>query len=727
VQDIEGVEIADSALDAMWLAVATCLVFLMQPGFALLESGLTRAKNTINVATKNLTDFVVSTLVYWLLGFGLMFGDSIGGWIGADRFLPDSRAPGGGDSLFFLFELMFCATAVTIVSGALAERTRFTAYVVISLVIAGVIYPLFGHWVWNDNGWLKLAGFHDFAGSTVVHSVGGWVALAGSLIVGPRIGRFGPDAIPMRASNLVLTVVGGLLIWIGWIGFNGGSTLAWNGNVEGILLVTVLGGAGGTIGAMTLSAVNEKVSGVSDLINGSIGGLVAVTAGADILPSFPALLVGCTGGMLGILGRNLIDRLGVDDPVGAIPAHLVCGIWGTLAVAIFAPSDLLPTGDRLTQLGVQALGVTVAGLFSFGAGYLTLTLLNLVCPLRVSAQAEEVGLNISEHNASTATNDLLVAMDWQRRTGSFEQPVPVEPGTLIGDVARQYNRVLKRVHAEVEMREEAVQEARHAQHVAEEANRAKGDFLANMSHELRTPLNAIIGFSDLMDQQIFGPLGNDAYKGYARDINASGTHLLGIIQSILDLSKAEQNMLQLDEHETDVGELFLEVERMLAKSAEDKEIGFLFSMESDLPALLVDPRMIRQILINLAGNAIKFTEAGGTVDVTAEMEDDGRMAIAVRDSGIGLSREQIDRALEPFVQVHDAIDKPVPGTGLGLPLARTMAHLHDATFTISSRPGQGTAITIRFPGRRIVPAGEAAGPEEKQAVQDVDEAKGLAE
>jgi Amt family ammonium transporter len=272
-----------------------------------------------------------------------------------------------------------------------------------------------------------------------------------------------------------------------------------------------------------------------------------------------------------------------------------------------------------------------------------------------------------------------------------------------------------------------VQEARHAQHVAEEANRAKGDFLANMSHELRTPLNAIIGFSDLMDQQIFGPLGNDAYKGYARDINASGTHLLGIIQSILDLSKAEQNMLQLDEHETDVGELFLEVERMLAKSAEDKEIGFLFSMESDLPALLVDPRMIRQILINLAGNAIKFTEAGGTVDVTAEMEDDGRMAIAVRDSGIGLSREQIDRALEPFVQVHDAIDKPVPGTGLGLPLARTMAHLHDATFTISSRPGQGTAITIRFPGRRIVPAGEAAGPEEKQAVQDVDEAKGLAE
>lgn len=680
--------------------MATALVFLMQPGFACLESGLCRAKNTINVAAKNLTDFIVVTLIYWAAGFGMMFGPSLDGMVGVAGFAPDT---GNGDrALFFLFELMFCATAVTIVSGALAERTRFGAYVWISLAIAGLIYPVSGHWVWNDDGWLKALGFHDFAGSTVVHSTGGWIALAGCLVVGPRLNRFGPDRIPMRPSNLVLSVIGCLLIWLGWIGFNGGSTLAWNDKVGGILLVTTLGGAAGCLGGLVLSAVTQRTSRVGDLINGVIGGLVAVTAGADMLSSLPATLVGASAGMISVAGKNALDRLGVDDPVGAIPAHLFCGIWGTLALVFLAPESALPTGNRVTQLVVQLVGIVSVGAFCFIAGVTMLLVLNRLSPIRVSAKAEEVGLNISEHDASTATNDLLVAMEWQRRTGNFEVPAPVERGTAIGDIAQQYNLVLRRVQDEVGRREEAAQEARRAQHAAEGASKAKSDFLANMSHELRTPLNAIIGFSDLMDQKVFGPVGNASYEGYVQDIKHSGEHLLGIIQDILDLSKAEQNRLDLDESDFTLPELFAAVTPILDQSARSKQIDLVFESAENLPVIRADRRMLSQVLLNLAGNSVKFTETGGSVRVSASREDDGRLAIAVIDTGVGLTREQIDRALEPFTQVHSAIDRPVPGTGLGLPLARAMTLLHDATFTLTSKPGVGTRVTIRLPRHRII-------------------------
>ena len=303
-----------------------------------------------------------------------------------------------------------------------------------------------------------------------------------------------------------------------------------------------------------------------------------------------------------------------------------------------------------------------------------------------------------------------------RRLRAFAHHESGPAGTASGRVIGFLQDVTEQRRAE-----EAQQQARLA---AESANRAKSEFLAVMSHELRTPLNAVRGFADLIENST----GEERTRTYARYVVQGADNLTAIIQDILDISSIEAGQLHLDHAPFAPWGVVGEVSRTLMPKASASGLSLMSDVAIDVPPFITgDAQRIRQILLNLVGNAVKFTEAGGTVDVTAEMEDDGRMAIAVRDSGIGLSREQIDRALEPFVQVRDAIDKPVPGTGLGLPLARTMAHLHDATFTISSRPGQGTAITIRFPGSRIVPAGEATGPNATQAVQEVDEAKGLAE
>ena len=331
-----------SLVDIFWVLICAGLVFLMQAGFTCLESGLTRSKNSINVAIKNLTDFGISTILFWAFGFALMFGTSSIGWIGSDGFFS-SLDEGSWSSTFFLFEIMFCATAVTIVSGATAERLKFRSYIIVSIILAGLIYPIFGHWVWNgiqtgtSTGWLGTMGFVDFAGSTVVHSVGGWVALAALLVIGPREGRFPPVGTHMKihGSNLPLSVLGVLLLWIGWFGFNGGSTLALNEQVAGIITNTFLAGASGVMVTLTIGWIIRKQADAELVIFGSIAGLVAITASAHSVSTLSALAIGGIGGgvMLGV--DSLLEYLHIDDAVGAIPVHLGAGAWGTLAVAIF--------------------------------------------------------------------------------------------------------------------------------------------------------------------------------------------------------------------------------------------------------------------------------------------------------------------------------------------------------------------------------------------------------
>jgi Amt family ammonium transporter len=438
-------------VDILWVVVCAGLVFTMQAGFMCLEAGVTRRKNNINVAMKNLSDFGVSSIVYWLAGFGLMFGPSWGGWLGLGGFAPDLGAGAPALAAFVLFQIMFCGTAATILAGAVAERMRFGAYLLLMVLIAGLTYPVFGHWAWNvgpdgaPGGWLRQLGFVDFAGSTVVHSFGGWTSLAALLVIGPRIGRFPQGGPPrrMQGADIPLATLGTLVLWFGWFGFNGGSTLAFDDRVPAVLLNTAIAGCGGLVASLLIGWRLRGRADVDVTLNGTLAGLVAITAGAHAVATAEALLIGAVGGAALFACDALLTRLRVDDAVGAIPVHLAAGIWGTLAVGLFGDPAALRTGLPWgAQVAVQLLGVLVCGAWTFGVTYLAMRLLDPRFPFRASPADEEIGLNVSEHGATTDLLDLFMVMDRQQRTGDLSLRAPVEPFTEVGQIAARYNSVM---------------------------------------------------------------------------------------------------------------------------------------------------------------------------------------------------------------------------------------------------------------------------------------------
>ncbi len=437
--------------DLLWMLISASLVFLMQAGFLCLETGLTRSKNNINVAIKNLTDLGVSLMLFWAIGFGLMFGRSFHGWSGYADFAPDFGQYAPWLAAFFVFQAMFCSTAATIISGAVAERMRFWSYMGVTALVSGCIFPVFGHWAWNGaqygtlTGWLGASGFVDFAGSTVVHSLGGWVALASLLVLGPRAGRFPPTGTPqpIPAANLPLATLGVMLLWFGWFGFNGGNTLALNGQIAYIITNTAIAGAAGMLVALGVGWALWRRADVRFLLNGALAGLVAITANCHAVTTPAAGWIGAIGAIVMLATTRLLERWHIDDAVGAIPVHLGAGIWGTLAVALFGQTEQLATGlTRADQLQMQLLGIVACGLWAFGVSWSILTLLNRVWPFRVTLQDERVGLNISEHQTSTAWLDLALTMEQQSQTGDLQLRVPVEPFSEVEQIAERYNRVM---------------------------------------------------------------------------------------------------------------------------------------------------------------------------------------------------------------------------------------------------------------------------------------------
>ena len=394
------------SIDILWVTLCAGLVFLMQAGFLCLETGFTRSKNSVNVAVKNLTDFCVSSIIFWAIGFGFMFGVSYEGWIGTSSFFIDHSKTDWSYATFFIFQLMFCGAAVTIISGSVAERMKFSSYIILTVLISGLVYPVAGHWSWatlfdgDTNGFLADRGFYDFAGSTVVHSIGGWAALAALLIIGPRLGRFTDSHLHSSfiPSSMPIAGLGTIFLFIGWLGFNGGSTLAWNDQVGLILVNTLLSGTAGAVSAGVLGfGVSNRLD-AGQFMNGCLGGLVAVTAGVNLYSSPLAVLVGFIGGMVVFSFEELLEFFQIDDAVGAIPVHLGAGIWGTLAVGLYGDLELLGSGlDRISQIGAQLLGIGIYGLWGFGVTYLVLNTINKVHTLRVTAVHERMGLNLSEH------------------------------------------------------------------------------------------------------------------------------------------------------------------------------------------------------------------------------------------------------------------------------------------------------------------------------------------
>ena len=401
VSDVES-KIAEvqSHADYVWTLIAAFLVFFMQAGFAMVEAGLTRCKNTVNILMKNLMDFSVGSIAFWAIGFGLMFGVT-NGYFGTDGFFFSDFAKDGDTWVFafWMFQVVFAATAATIVSGAMAERTKFVGYLIYSFVVSALIYPIFGSWAWGSlfhgGGWLEGLGFIDFAGSSVVHSVGGWAALAGAIVLGPRIGKYGPDGKPraIPGHNLTLAALGTFILWFGWFGFNPGSTTAATKDTALIAVNTNLAAAAGSIAAMFTAWIIFKKPEATMTFNGALAGLVAITAPCANVSPLSAVILGLIAGVLVVLSVIFFDKVAkVDDPVGAISVHAICGAWGTLAAGIF---DI--NGFSWSVVGVQALGVLTCFVWAFGTAFILFKIIDKTIGLRVSKEEELDGLDVGEH------------------------------------------------------------------------------------------------------------------------------------------------------------------------------------------------------------------------------------------------------------------------------------------------------------------------------------------
>lgn len=444
-------------LDTIWVMVTAFLVFWMQAAFAYVEGGLTRAKNTNNIMMKNLMDFCIGSVAFWAVGFALMFGDGnafvgMKGWFLAG---PDN-SPATGDAyqgvynalnwtgvpLFakFMFQLVFAATAATIVSGAMAERTKFSAYLLYSFVVSALIYPVVGHWIWGG-GWLAKLGMWDFAGSTVVHSTGGWLALVGAIMLGPRIGKYSKEGKPLAipGHSLPMAALGVFILWLGWFGFNPGSTMAADASIAQIALTTNLAAATGAIGALFTSWILLKKPDVSMTLNGVLAGLVAITAPCAFVSPLSAAIIGVLGGIVVVISVLLLDRAKVDDPVGAVSVHGVCGALGTLALGLFAQEGYAPAnttgngllfGGGLKLLTAQAIGAGAVFAWCIATGVILFGLLKITIGIRVSPEEEIEGLDIGEHGMA-AYPDFVLATPGQFSVTTGGTRSPSAPGTPV--------------------------------------------------------------------------------------------------------------------------------------------------------------------------------------------------------------------------------------------------------------------------------------------------------
>ena len=665
-----------------------------------------------------------------------MFGPSLGGWIGlAD---PVGASPSGGRlTAILVFQMLFCATATTIVTGAVAERLKFAVYLLIAALMALFLFPLFGHWAWHsrisssDFGWLEKLGFIDWAGGTVVHSLAGWVALALILVVGPRINRFSGNSAERldgyTVRNLPFAVLGTFILFVGWIGFNAGSTLKFEASIPGIVVNTLAAGAAGCLAATALGWHRGGKPGVVPCIMGLLAGLVSVTAGAHAVTPFGAVTIGGIAGLASVISLELLEKYRIDDVVGAIPVHLVGGVWGTLAVAIFATPDFLLANGRISQIAVQTVGIGACFVLGFVFVYPLLRLLNRLFPFRVSEADEKRGLGVSQHGNVSELDKLVEVMAKQSELGDLSLRAMENDSTELGKVGHFYNKLVDKqetlthnleahvarrtrqleianadLKSEIERRENTQRALAEAKEEAEFANRTKFSFLANMSHELRTPLNSIIGFSDILNAEMYGKMPDDRYLDYANCINESGQHLLAIINDILDLSKIETAELVLREENLEVGEWVDRCINVVSQDSRHKKLDISSDIPANLPAIRADQLRLRQVLLNLLSNAIKFTPERGCVGVTATISGSRSLVVEVSDTGVGIPESDLEKVLTPFGQTEYIMTRQQEGTGLGLYISKSLIELHGGAIELKSVLNEGTTVSIEIPAERLL-------------------------
>ena len=807
---------APENLEPGFLLACSAVVFLMQAGFCLLESGMVRSKNSINVAVKNVLDCAATMLLFIGFGFSMMFGASIGGLIGNPFTELDMSDP--KIVSFLIFQLVFCSAAATIVSGAVAERVKLNSYLVMVLVVSGFVYPTFGHWAWGgalpgtEPGWLRELGFVDWAGGAVVHVVGGFCALAAAQAVGMRsnLSKSGLTG----GYSLTLAILGTFLLWFGWWGFNGGSGLSIDGKLPRIILVTNVGAVTGGLTAAVYSRVTLGRIEVIPLITGVIAGLVSVTAACHVLSSSQAMLAGVVGAILALFSMKLLQKVGIDDAVGAFPVHGVAGVWSVVAFGLFAPESELLAGSRFDQIKVQAIGAIAAGALSYISVRSAMSFLKLFAPIRVTAEEEKAGLNVVEHGATNAVTDLVMQIDSHARTADFSQGIEADDHCEVGQIAAGYNRVIQRVQSEMANHEETnrwleqersrmqsildhagvgiyqldnegkiistnatllemlgyksldqigkaqemisgrllpwqkaddkqaelmrmqfdrgaavkkiesevlgpdgealwgleslvpvrdqngnlynwlgtlhdITEQKRASiaeiEIAKAKSDAKGEFLASMSHEIRTPLNGVIGMLDLLDASKLAT----KEKNFVSIAKNSAGSLLSLINDILDFSKIEAGHMELESIEFDVRDLVEQVAEQFAYHAHVKNLEMNCQISHDMPnALVGDPERLRQVIVNLLGNAIKFTTQG---EINLCVARRGTvMRVSVQDTGIGMDEATQETLFQSFTQADASTTRKYGGTGLGLSISNKLVQLMGGRLRVNSEPSVGS-------------------------------------
>ena len=654
-------------LNHVWTMTAACLVFLMQGGFLFLEAGMVRSKNSISVAQKNIVDFVIATCCFYLIGFGLMFGPSWGGWIGLGEIAFNVRAP--WDYTFFVFQLVFCGTAATILSGAVAERMKFDGYLIATVLIAIVVYPVFGHWAWgnllvSDNKpWLAGLGFIDFAGSTVVHSVGGWVALAAIIVIGPRIGRFDENgkALPITGHSAVLATMGAILLWVGWVGFNGGSTTAGTPEFAHIISNTIISGGFGGIVAMFVGRLADGIYRPVWPINGILAGLVGITAGCDAVDTHGAVIIGASSGVIVFLASYFLENvLKLDDAVGAVPVHGACGAWGTIMTGVLAVPEKLATADRLSQILAQCVGVGTGFVWAFGTSFIIFKVIHATLGLRVSAAHELEGLNSAEHGTTLGTGMLQKALqELALGDGDMGRRLDSSTGDEAGELAMSFNLLMDRLEKLVAG-------------VADNAGRliAASRELGSVSNDLTDYSSAVKNQAETVTHSTASVLNNvNAMAGSVSGVNTSVQsisdgagvvldHVAGVSQEIAQMTDSMSEIVASALHASEVSEqarvrVGSATTTMNVLGEASQRIGEIIEVIRDIAG------KTRMLALNATIEAARAGEAGRGFAVVAEevkrLADETAAATEGIEQRIGEIRGGSDDAVAAITDISAVI------------------------------------------------------------------------